>query len=365
MGGIKYCSECGAENAEDALFCEECGYVFEPDPEEEAAQEQTQQPEEISSADEDASQAEAEDISPEEAEEADSVDPEDVGPAETEEASPGKPEDVSPAEPEDVSPAEPEKVSPAAVEVLTPAQYMPALRPKKSYKIPILIIAIIAAVGAACFAYFGFFQKTELDLAKDLDAEILDIQGYNGSRYINEIDYNMALERWDYQNAEADVQEFLDTVVLTTDHDGDSELSNGDTVKIIVKYKKADAEKHKIKVTGYEKTVKISGLQDYVNNESGGYDSEEEYYDEDTDEESDDSNGYDYVYDGDDESFEVTVDVDDLNIRKGPGTNYDKTGKSTGKGTFTIVEVQEGKGSDLGWGRLESGGWVSLDYCEY
>ncbi|MBQ2677930.1 MAG: zinc-ribbon domain-containing protein [Firmicutes bacterium] len=341
MGGIKYCSECGAENAEDALFCEECGYVFEPDPEEETAQEQTQQAEESSSADEDASQAEAEDVSTEEA------------------------EDVEPAETEDVSPAEPEKVSPAAVEVLTPAQYMPALRPKKSYKIPILIIAIIAAVGAACFAYFGFFQKTELDLAKDLDAEILDIQGYNGSGYINEIDYNMAFERWDYQNAEADVQAFLDTVVLTTDHDGDSELSNGDTVKIIVKYKKADAEKHKIKVTGYEKTVKISGLQDYVNNESGGYDSEEEHYDEDTDEESDDSNGYDYVYDGDDESFEVTVDVDDLNIREGPGTDYDKTGKSTGKGTFTIVEVQEGKGSDLGWGRLESGGWVSLDYCEY
>ena len=341
MGGIKYCSECGAENAEDALFCEECGYVFEPDPEEETAQEQTQQAEESSSADEDASQAEAEDVSTEEA------------------------EDVEPAETEDVSPAEPEKVSPAAVEVLTPAQYMPALRPKKSYKIPILIIAIIAAVGAACFAYFGFFQKTELDLAKDLDAEILDIQGYNGSGYINEIDYNMAFERWDYQNAEADVQAFLDTVDLTTDHDGDSDLSNGDTVKIIVKYKKADAEKHKIKVTGYEKTVKISGLQDYVNNESGGYDSEEEHYDEDTDEESDDSNGYDYVYDGDDESFEVTVDVDDLNIREGPGTDYDKTGKSTGKGKFTIVEVQEGKGSDLGWGRLESGGWVSLDYCEY
>lgn len=357
MGGIKYCSECGAENAEDALFCEECGYVFEPDPEEETAQEQTQQAEEISSADEDASQAEEEAISPEEAEEADSVDPEDVGPAET--------EDVSPAEPEDVRPAEPEKVSPAAVEVLTPAQYMPALRPKKSYKIPILIIAIIAAVGAGCFAYFGFLQKTELDLAKDLDSEILSIGGYNGSGYINGADYNMALERWDYQNADANVQKFLDTVVITTDRDGDYDLSNGDTVRIIVKYKKSDAEKHNIKVIGEEKTVKISGLQDYVDTESEDYDSEDEYYDEDTDEESDDSNGYDYVYDGDDESFEVTVDVDDLNIREGPGTDYDKTGKSTGKGTFTIVEVQEGKGSDLGWGRLESGGWVSLDYCEY
>lgn len=53
----------------------------------------------------------------------------------------------------------------------------------------------------------------------------------------------------------------------------------------------------------------------------------------------------------------VRVAIDDLNIRKGPGTNYDRTGKYTGKGTFTIVEEQNG------WGRLKSGaGWISLAY---
>lgn len=58
------------------------------------------------------------------------------------------------------------------------------------------------------------------------------------------------------------------------------------------------------------------------------------------------------------------VDILDLNIRKGPGTNYDKTGKYTGKGTFTIVEIKDGKGSTKGWGRLKSGsGWISLDYA--
>ena len=62
--------------------------------------------------------------------------------------------------------------------------------------------------------------------------------------------------------------------------------------------------------------------------------------------------------------FLVRVAISDLNIRKGPGTNYKKTGKYTGKGTFTIVEVKSGKGSDKGWGKLKSGaGWISLDYA--
>ncbi|WP_419078414.1 N-acetylmuramoyl-L-alanine amidase [Phascolarctobacterium faecium] len=62
--------------------------------------------------------------------------------------------------------------------------------------------------------------------------------------------------------------------------------------------------------------------------------------------------------------FEVKVDITDLNIRTGAGTNYAKTGEKTGIGVFTITEVKEGKGADAGWGKLKSGaGWVSLDYC--
>jgi len=63
------------------------------------------------------------------------------------------------------------------------------------------------------------------------------------------------------------------------------------------------------------------------------------------------------------ELYRVRVDILDLNIRKGPGTNYDKTGKFTGKGVFTIIEVKNGKGSSTGWGLLKSkAGWISLDY---
>ena len=65
-------------------------------------------------------------------------------------------------------------------------------------------------------------------------------------------------------------------------------------------------------------------------------------------------------------SYLVRVSIPDLNIRKGPGTDYGKTGKYTGIGTFTIVEEADGKGASK-WGLLKSyqekrNGWISLDY---
>ena len=63
-------------------------------------------------------------------------------------------------------------------------------------------------------------------------------------------------------------------------------------------------------------------------------------------------------------SFKVQISISDLNIRKGPGTNYAATGRFTGKGVFTIVETKQGTGSVKGWGKLKSGaGWISLDYA--
>lgn len=62
--------------------------------------------------------------------------------------------------------------------------------------------------------------------------------------------------------------------------------------------------------------------------------------------------------------YSVRVSISDLNIRKGPGTNYDKTGHFTGVGVFTIVAEADGKGATK-WGKLKSGaGWISLDYAK-
>lgn len=62
--------------------------------------------------------------------------------------------------------------------------------------------------------------------------------------------------------------------------------------------------------------------------------------------------------------YKVQIDIANLNIRKGPGTNYDKTGQFTGKGIFTIVHEAKGEGATL-WGKLKSGaGWISLDFAK-
>ena len=60
--------------------------------------------------------------------------------------------------------------------------------------------------------------------------------------------------------------------------------------------------------------------------------------------------------------FLVKVCIPNLNIRKGPGTDYDRV-QFIPIGVYTIVEVRTGQGSSVGWGRLKSGvGWISLDF---
>lgn len=68
------------------------------------------------------------------------------------------------------------------------------------------------------------------------------------------------------------------------------------------------------------------------------------------------------------EPYRVRVSITNLNIRKGPGTNYDKVGQYTGVGVFTIVDEAEGVGATK-WGLLKSyakkrNGWISLDYAK-
>ena len=63
--------------------------------------------------------------------------------------------------------------------------------------------------------------------------------------------------------------------------------------------------------------------------------------------------------------FLVRVTMKDLRIRVGAGTDTAWTGKYVPVGTYTIVEVKEGKGSEAGWGRLKSGaGWIALSYAK-
>ena len=59
--------------------------------------------------------------------------------------------------------------------------------------------------------------------------------------------------------------------------------------------------------------------------------------------------------------YMVRVSIPDLNIRRGPGTDFPKTGKFTGVGVFTVVEEKDG------WGLLKAyeegrNGWISLAF---
>lgn len=58
-------------------------------------------------------------------------------------------------------------------------------------------------------------------------------------------------------------------------------------------------------------------------------------------------------------SYIVQVTASNLNIRKGPGTNYAITGIIKNKGKYTIIEEKNG------WGKLKSGqGWINLKYTK-
>lgn len=59
----------------------------------------------------------------------------------------------------------------------------------------------------------------------------------------------------------------------------------------------------------------------------------------------------------------VKITTDALNIRRGPGINFEKVGMITDRGVYTIMEEKEADGYT--WGRLKSGaGWIALKYTK-
>ena len=73
-----------------------------------------------------------------------------------------------------------------------------------------------------------------------------------------------------------------------------------------------------------------------------------------------DANGNDVVEEA--KSVKVTVNTDEVNFRKGPGTNYTKLGtKSTGD---VLIITETASGSGYRWGKFD-GGWIALMYTNY
>lgn len=61
--------------------------------------------------------------------------------------------------------------------------------------------------------------------------------------------------------------------------------------------------------------------------------------------------------------YKVRITITDLNIRKGPSTDYGINGQIK-PGAYTIISEATGAGAAK-WGKLKSGaGWISLDFCK-
>lgn len=62
-------------------------------------------------------------------------------------------------------------------------------------------------------------------------------------------------------------------------------------------------------------------------------------------------------------SMTVRVENPYLNIRTGPGTNFDKVGY-VGTGDFEVTGITDGAGSKAGWAHLaDNRGWISMDHA--
>ncbi len=58
----------------------------------------------------------------------------------------------------------------------------------------------------------------------------------------------------------------------------------------------------------------------------------------------------------------ITVTANDVNLRKGPGTGYELTGKANKGDKFTVTEIA--KGGNYTWGKTNKG-WIALTYTDY
>lgn len=62
--------------------------------------------------------------------------------------------------------------------------------------------------------------------------------------------------------------------------------------------------------------------------------------------------------------YNVRINVNSLNIRKGAGINYGTNGRILDRGVYTIIEEMDGKGATK-WLKLANGkGWISSDFTE-
>ena len=125
----------------------------------------------------------------------------------------------------------------------------------KTYKRIQGVIGIII-LGLGLYFYFAFFNKTEIDLSKNMEVSFGDQFTVNGNG-----SFSIRNNDIDYDANEPQIQSFLDT--LSYDYSPKNNLKNGDEVTVRVNYSKEIAKKLKLKVVGGTRKFIVEGLVEF------------------------------------------------------------------------------------------------------
>ena len=120
----------------------------------------------------------------------------------------------------------------------------------KAVKIAVIVLLVAALLFGAYKAYGYFFGGTKIDLAKNITLKFF---GESGQGRIIGITNNI-----DYDKSDSKLYSFVSSLRYT--YDKQSNLSNGDKIKVTVIYDKDQANKLGLKITSSEKTVEVKDL---------------------------------------------------------------------------------------------------------
>ena len=138
------------------------------------------------------------------------------------------------------------------------AGYGAAPKKKKTW-IPILVIVLLALAAGGFFGWKFFFDKTTVDLTRNISSQDIYLEGDNEEASVI-IDDETLRARADYPRGNEKAEQFMQTVSYTAEPA--TGLSNGDTVVIRAIYSEETAKSLHINVKGEEKKFEVSGLEE-------------------------------------------------------------------------------------------------------
>jgi flagellar basal body-associated protein FliL len=130
---------------------------------------------------------------------------------------------------------------------------------KKKLWIPILVIVLLALAAGGFFGWKFFFDKTTVDLTRNISSQDIYLEGDNEEASVI-IDDETLRARADYPRGNKKAEQFMQTVSYTAEPA--TGLSNGDTVVIRAIYSEETAKSLHINVKGEEKKFEVSGLEE-------------------------------------------------------------------------------------------------------